>query len=350
MAPFSKRQIGYIKAVAGVGQHRSFINYSNSPPKDAYTTDQMNTSTQGTGRTVEYVDDEKLIATPPVSLETFQSNPNLSMNKALRGALFCLNNIPLTVDETDNLDSLNNQYFTQYKFAKALTPHKMLLLSQSKVSEGTEDLPSSYSRVGEDFYLESTHIKWRFTMPDFTVASGKQPHHEYRFIVFRQRKPTLQRDFAGSTNEGQWLNFNYDLFSGFAGRRVGWSGYRKHEELDYAEAYVNAALIVTGPNGTTTSMKLTTDDLMTLPLNDADYVIMRDERFFLGAEHGKSHYETVTRFEWTDPGSTPHYNLVKGLDDSKNYDWWFLLMGTTNDDVSPDLNISVRGTTALTSA
>lgn len=350
MAPFSKRQIGYIKAVAGVGQHKSFINYKNDPPDGGWAS-HVNTSTTGTGASTEYADNDKYISIPQTGLAPIVTQSNFTNTKALAGALFCLNNIPLTVDHNDDITDINNQVFTQYKFQKALIPHKMMLLSHASTSEGDETLAhGSTVRVGEDFYLESTHIKWRFTMPDFSVAAGKQPHHEYRFIVFRQRKPTMQRAFGGDTTGGQWLNFNYDLFSGYEGRRVGWSGHRQHEIFDESEGYVAAPVYTTVGGQAAAAFRLTTDDIMTMPLNDADYVIMRDERFFLGSEHGKSHYETTTHFDWSDPGSCTSYNMVEGLDASKNYDWWFLILGTTNDDTSPVLNISVRGTTAVTSA
>lgn len=344
MAPFSKRQIGYIKAVAGVGQHKSFINYYNLPPSDSSVID----ATTSAG---EYTSEAKLVRTPSESLSTITGDFNFDENgKKLSGALFCLNNIPVTVDHTDAAGDINDQTLTQFKFGKALVPNKMLLLTQNSHDEGGEPRHfTSAVRVGEDFYVESTHIRWRFTMPDFTVAAGKQPHHEYRFVVFRQRKPTLQRGHNPTGDHAQWLNFNYDLFAGYQGRRVGWSGHRHHQEFDGDEVY-SAEPVDFRINNTAQSQKLTTDDIMTMPLNDADYVIMRDERFFLGAEHGKSHYETVTRFDWSDPGSESQPNMISGMDDGKNYDWWFLLLGTSNDSVSPNLNISVRGTTAVTSA
>lgn len=343
MAPFSKRQIGYIKAVAGVGQHKSFINYYNLPASSSLV--------DATTTTGEYTSTDTFVRTPSEALSTITGDFNFDENgKKLSGALFCMNNIPVTVDHTDATGDINDQALTQFKFGKALVPNKMFLLSQKQTPESSEGpTMSSAIRIGTDFYLEATHIRWRFTMPDFTVASGKQPHHEYRFIVFRQRKPTLQRDQNPTGDHAQWLNFNYDLFSGYQGRRVGWSGHRHHQEFDGDEVY-DAAPVTFRINDLNQTRKLTTDDIMTMPLNDADYVIMRDERFFLGAEHGKSHYETTTRFDWSDPGSTTENNMIDGLDDGKNYDWWFLVLGTSNDAVSPNLNISVRGTTAVTSA
>lgn len=350
MAPFTKRQVGYIKAVAGIGQHKSFAHYTNSAPDGGWTTSHVDSSKNAQG---EYTSGNKYVQDPAKSLTLVSGQDNFKTDgKRLAACVWCLNNLPLTVDDTDDFTDINDQKFMQSKFDKVLTTNKMLLLTQYSVAEGDEQkVHTTTRRIGEDFYVDSTHIRWRFTMPDFTVASGKQPHHEYRFIVFRQRKRTMQRYFGKSTTEGQWLNWNYDLFSGYEGRRVGWSGHRTHEVFDDSEKYVNTPVTIGVPDGVTTQSKLTTDDLMTMPLNDADYVIMRDERFFLGAEHGKSHYETVTRFDFSDPGSCGASNMIEGLEEQdKNYDWWFLILGTTNDEVTPLLNVSVRGTTAITSA
>lgn len=204
MAPFSKRQIGYIKAVAGVGQHKSFINYYNRPPQNTSNVLDLTTADG------EYTSADKLVIAPSESLTTIaDSLDNFDSNgKKLAGALYCMNNIPVTVDHNDSSGDINDHVLTQFKFTKALTPNKMFLLSQHTRTE--TEAPATertLERLGEDFYLEATHIRWRFTMPDFTVASGKQPHHEYRFIVFRQRKPTLQRDHNPTGDSAQWLNF-----------------------------------------------------------------------------------------------------------------------------------------------
>lgn len=350
MAPFTKREVGYIKAIAGIGQQKSFINYSNAVPTIGWTGAHVDPSLDGSG---EFTNKTKFPRTPMASIVTVGSRANFAPTKALAAACYCLNQIPLTVDHTDTLagSDVNDALFQQSKFRKFVDINPMFLLSSANIHEGDETKNlSSTLRVGEDFYVESTHIRWRFTMPDFTVATGKQPHHEYRFIVFRQRKPTVQRDGVNNGRNGQWLNWNYDLFSGYEGRRVGFEGYRAHEQLDGNEGYYASPVSVTTAGITSIQQRLETDDIMTMPLNDADYVIMRDERFFLGAEHGKSHYETVTRFDWTDPGSTSDYNMVLGMDESKNYDWFFLILGTTNDTEVPQLNIAVRGTTAVTSA
>lgn len=375
MPPFNKRQVGYIKAVAGVGQHKSFQHYSNQQFREIAGTKVTNPTqlaaiidaTKNTDG--EYTTVTKFVGQPSLGLTQINHNnlklenfnadsevgqDNTDSNKQLGAAVFCLNNIPLTVDHNDTSTNFKDHVLQQSKFDKlGCTINKMMLLYQGYVHEGSEENTTAVStgwRVGSDYYVESTHLKWRFTMPDFTVSSGKQPHHEYRFIAFRQRKPTYQREGNNSdTSARQALNWNYDLFNGYNGRPVGWSGYRQREQFDGSGLYIEGPLEYRVGN-VAVSQQLNTDDLMTLPVNDADYVVMRDERFFLGAEHGKSHYETVTRFDWSDPGSINSNQMDQGMDDGKNYDWWFIILGTTNDGTAPKLNIHVRGTTAITSA
>lgn len=343
MAPFTSRQVGYIKAIAGVGQHKSFKTYNNEVTLTGACFDS------------EGIDQNKFWVQPASSLHTVLESENVTVtDKKLGAVVFTIDNTPRTIDHTDGTDIVN-MVFNRDKFDGAFgAVHPMGLLTMAQIDEGQETKNySTHRRVGEDLYLESTHIRWRFTMPDFTVASGKQPHHEYRWIVFRQRKPTLGVGVDDTKGEVSYLNWNYDLFNGFQGRPVGPAGHRRREQFDGTEAYISGAEAVyytLGDGECVHNPKLTADDLMTLPVNEADYVVMRDERFFLGAEHGKSHYETVTRFDWSDAGSTNNARMIEGLDEAKNYRWFFLLIGTTNDSVQPALNVSCRGTTAITSA
>jgi hypothetical protein len=365
MAPFSKRQIGYIKAVAGVGQTKSFIHYNNAKIKfgSAWW------STDG-GDTLPKVPDRQTSVVNGSASSGDSSNCLDTDTKKLCAYVGCLDNIPLTVDwNHETTGDINGVTFQQSSFNGPFgVPNPMFLLTSRRVIAEGDDALSEVDktaqtlggRVGDDFYLESTHIKWRFTMPDFASVIGTQtPHHEYRWIVFRQRKPTLgYNSYDANKGEAQWLNWNYDLFNGYQGRPIGPKGYREREQFDGKESYESTTgglRMWIGTNDTVGDntgafMHIDADDLMTLPINDADYVVMRDERFFLGAEHGKSHYETVTRFDWSDPGSTINHDLIDGLDHGKNYRWWFLLLGTTNNTIQPVLNVSVRGTTSLTSA
>lgn len=342
MAPFTQRQVGYIKAIAGVGQHKSYVHYSNAKlaPGNTHVLDPLRTQT--------------------VPFQITSGVPSSDIiditKKKMCSVVFQLDRCPVAADHTDVDPDINNHSLTAAKLNGPFGVVQNMHLLQCQASDEKNEnlMHSTNHRVGDDFYLESTHVKWRFTMPDFAATIGGQtPHHEYRFIVFRQRKRTLGVSEASSNgSDAQWLNFNYDLFNGYHARPIGPMGYRKREHLDGSETYINdlPESVMGNSSSERITAKLDADDFMTLPLNTADYVVLKDERFFLGAEHGKSHYETVTHWDWTDPGSTPDKDMIHGLDDAKNYRWFFLLLGTTNNTIQPVLNIAVRGTTAITSA
>lgn len=89
---------------------------------------------------------------------------------------------------------------------------------------------------------------------------------------------------------------------------------------------------------------------MTLPLNDTDYVIHTDERFFMGREHGKSHYEKIVSFDWSERGSTNADDMQDGLREGFNPNWVMMLLATTNDNVAPNVNYHITQVTSVESA
>ena len=212
------------------------------------------------------------------------------------------------------------------------------------------------------------------------------PHYEFRLIMFRNRLPTY-RATAGSNNLDairngvSLLNPGYDLFMGQTGRPRGPLGYRTSAKLDknidpngapapyYSGKRWDAAnqAFVTGtipqlagdaghsyctgsqlfPDG---EAVLTHRDLMTMPLNKNDYVVMRDVRFFLGQAQGKSHFEDVFDFDFNDQINTADTDLLSSdtLND-KNYRWQCVIIGTSNGKDPVHLNYEIRGTTACQS-
>lgn len=344
MAPFNKREVGYIKALAGVGKHKTYIHsrFSKSLASDGYD----------------------LTSTSSVIDNT---------TKKVRVLTTALNDITFALDSTDISGNPNSWSPDVRKVGAgcrnggALQP--MQLLSATVVAEKDEgNFVDTSSRVGPDFYLGSTHLRLRFTMPGFAqAASGTvaSPHAEYRLIIFRGRKPQTS---VNSVTDGEYdpltaihgssfLNFHYDLFNGYTGRPVGMQGWRSRQELDGTELYHgykrSADVFIANagsadyPPGEDTR---TADDLMTLPINDADYIVMKDERFFLGAEHGKSHYETNVRWDWTEKGTTDKPDMAQGLPESFNTNWMIMLIGTYNSSQTPDLHCLYRGTTYAESA
>lgn len=356
MAPFNKRQVGYIKALAGLGKHKSFVHARY----DGQLTDGL-----------------ALTATNSVIVTT---------GKACRYHMVQLHRNPLVVDQTSSVSN-NPATWDVGDHMKCVVQSQLNLLDCSAVPEGdenkndedgnamTDEIPGTTvgaiqpttGRVGSEFFLDKTHIRMRFTMPDFQVTSGKQPHHEYRLIVFRNRKPQSSyrssniADPTTSMHGASFLNNSYDLFNGYVGRPCGIAGWRGRQDFDGHEDYsgmksgaANAGY-VNGTAGYTDKfapgdITRTPDDLMTLPLNDADYVVKLDERFFLGPEHGKSHYERNISFDWNQRGDTFDPDLAQGLEPQFNPLWTILLIGTTNDTTDPNLNILYRGTSTIESA
>jgi hypothetical protein len=159
------------------------------------------------------------------------------------------------------------------------------------------------------------------------------------------------------------LNPNYDLFMGQTGRPRGFLGWRKNKNFDLGldgdnEVYQgqkwirNASAATAGegdvfPAG---EMLFTTKDYMTMPLNRNDYVVHTDQRFFLGKEHGKSHMEKEFHFDWNDFIDTPESDLTTSPTlDRKNYEWHFVILGTSNSTSAADLKLELRATTAMKS-
>jgi len=215
------------------------------------------------------------------------------------------------------------------------------------------------------------------------------PHYEFRLIMFRNRVNTYRATAASNNLEAlrngvSLLNPGYDLFMGQTGRPRGPLGYRTSAKLDKnldpngapapyysgvrwgtdslgVTGFMDGVIPQTGadtghhytqgqklfPDGEAT---LTHRDLMTMPLNKNDYVVMRDVRFFLGQSQGKSHFEDVFDFDFNDPINTADADLLSSdtLAD-KNYRWHCVLIGTSNGKDPVHLNYEIRGTTSCQS-
>lgn len=231
---------------------------------------------------------------------------------------------------------------------------------------------ASDTRAGVEGFLESTHLKLFATLPahdDDGSGTLGSPHYEFRIIVFRNKLPTWTPN-DGETHDRHTiregvslLNPNYDLFMGQTGRARGFCGWRKNKNFDLGnegerEVYQGkkwlrgATSAITGageifPPG---EMLFTTKDYMTMPLNRNDYVVHTDQRFFLGKEHGKSHMEKEFHFDWNDFIDTPEPDLTTSPTlDKKNYEWQFVILGTTNGVAAADLKLELRATTAMKS-
>ena len=210
------------------------------------------------------------------------------------------------------------------------------------------------------------------------------PHYEFRLIMFRNRLPTYRatagrNNLEAIRNGVSLMHPGYDLFMGQTGRPRGVLGYRTSPKLDKDMDPTGAPApyysgVLWGNNGwengsipksagdaghgntagaerfPSGEANFTHRDLMTMPLNKNDYVVMRDVRFFLGQQQGKSHFEDVFDFDFNDPINTADSDLCSS--DTligKNYRWQCLVIGTSNGKDPVHLNYEIRGTTACQS-
>lgn len=387
MAPFTNRQIGYIRAISGKSKHKSFI-VSNINNTVSLNVDELATSAQP---------------------------QNFTGSKSLTVAHWALNELPQGLDaRTVNVSNDFTTWvpeFTSLGCGQYLGEMRLLHCPVDDTAAGENRSLAGYDhqhfnktistteyRVSDDCFLDSTHMTLRFTMPDLVpqgteanhTASMHTPHYEWRLIIFRNKRKTYRRndsvtdtatDQDGQNNTlGQLMdgvslaNHGYDLFMGQAGRPRGFIGWRQHPVFDeynnitgdnlpvdddynrnhaYAGKYWNGTAWTDGltpqlaPPG---EDLMTADDYLTFRLNKNDYVIHTDERFFLGQQFGKSHYEKTIHFDWKDFIDTHNANLCSSPTlDKKNYEWQFLLLGTSNGSDNAELNVSIRATTAVTS-
>ena len=251
--------------------------------------------------------------------------------------------------------------------------------TQVSISDYHDYWEGVLSNVAKSSAVKGALESWARAHPMHT------PHYEFRLIMFRNRLSTIVNR-AGSNNlealrNGvSLLNPGYDLFMGQTGRPRGPLGYRTSPNLDknmdpngapapyysgdrwdgstgFNPGTIPQGSSDVGHGDTTGSSKFplgeanfTHRDLMTMPLNKNDYVVMRDVRFFLGQAQGKSHYEDVFDFDFNDPINTADTDLLSSdtLSD-KNYRWQCVIIGTSNGKDPVHLNYEIRGTTCVQS-
>lgn len=402
MAPFNKRQVGYIQAIAGRQQHTTLICGRDDgmiSNKDDVTTvpainkpkalDESKIYGGGFGSSGKDADAKSLL------MYTWHlDKPELGWDSRTKH-----NNDRLEVEDFTNLRAVstgNGNFESLNCFDTPVRGYVNAAQAETNNAEyvrNPEWIDSTH-RATPDGFLNSTDIKFRFTLPQAVDnASGVSPmgqnHYEFRWIVFRTKKPTLHSDATANgyhSNLEQirdgvsFRNYAYDLFMGQTGRKKGLLGYTFNPKLDQATAIngsgegsgaattpselyagyftedgtslINTSSKVASgaiaPTGETEGMTL--DDLLTCRLNRDDYVVMKDVRFFLGKEHGKSHFEDHLHWDWNDPIDTPHDNVLSSPTlNNKNYRWKMMLIGTSGGGNEVVLNHSVRWTTKMES-
>jgi hypothetical protein len=375
MGPFTNRQTAYIRAVAGKSSHKSF-KVSNW---------------DGT------IDAARTVGEAPPNLHG-DSNP-ITIHQ------WYLNGIPQGLDSRPANTSTNITELLPTWVHWGMGPQAQLLclsIPKDPSAGGTEvvagndhfhdvtPVTNTEYRIGNQGFLESTHLTFRFLMPGHVAQNAPSgqahsmdtPHYEWRFIIFRNKRPTYRHSGNETTNhvenlrEGLSLaNPAYDLFMGQAGRARGFVGWRTHAKFDFDEqvddenqpnslthlkngvyagpywdgsAWQDGSVADAYPPG---EGAWRVDDYLTARLNRNDYVIHTDERFFLGQQFGKSHYEKTVHFDWKDFVDTPYDDLTTSPTlDGKNYEWTFLLIGTSNTpNNNAELDVHIRSTTSMTS-
>ena len=473
MAPFNKRQIGYIQAVAGRQQHTTLR--AGQLDRQLKSTDTAGTSDKGAAffarpvnklynvrkarggmvHTESTDDDAKQLLVHTWQLDraplAFDSRIEHNNNTLTPSDFSNLRGCWVGMGQHTDLDVFNSPCATAYATTDAAggvslnenAPYTTTSAGRISKFDLNQDQLSSTVRASPDGYLHSTNVTFRFTLPTATPGTGAvssllptaedlglnntdstqgltvdqyndftkggtnaqispsisalldqyrsrhpmgQDHYEFRWIVWRNKRPTFHRwgdsNAANADVQNTYSNMDairdgfslrnpaYDLFVGQTGRKRGFLGYTLNQNLDQDnDVDVPSSEKYLGPNSGTLDLQnttpfydttarahpldeqaLTVDDLLTIRLNRDDYVIMKDVRFFLGKEHGKSHFEDTLHWDWNDPIDTPTDNVLASPTlNNKNFRWNMTLIATSGGKHPVVLNECVRWTTKMTS-
>lgn len=307
-AGFNNGQIEYIKTIANVNGHKTYLPISYN--REAKTTFD---DTDANGSAIQ---------SPHLNLKTAD-------DKASYG-VWCLGQKPLIRDQAGAIGIMSTK----------LHELKAFHIAKSTDSDGMVQFTS---REGDEGFLESTHLNFRLLLPHGAANTFSPDHVEFRMIVFRAR----DRQHHLSTHHMDTNNFLFNLFRGNGNYNIGFSGYENKEQVQGNLNYNN----VSGPehSGLYTVMG---QDAMTVPVNKESWVVMRDHRFYLGKEYGgKNIYEDKFHWDWKDPIATSSQDVTE-TDNEKNYTWYIMLIANNNsldaNDV-PTTSIRITGTTHMTS-
>jgi hypothetical protein len=273
MAPFNKRQIGYIKAIANVDAHNSYV---------------YNVVGQG-------------VNLPPPAAYVALSDPSI------RQKFWTLGRVPLTYGvgptPTESVDAQKTAIDVYNCPVYASTPD--------------DRAAGKANRISAECFLESVNVKMRMIQP-LDVDSDTKSHQEYRMMIFRHKERQSHiKQLAQNFSDPQ-----YDVFVNGDGYKFGPKGYRQ-EVTD-----PSAVLKYTDHAGYSPSMDA--QSIMTCHTNKSDYVFMKDCRFYLGKEYGGKHiFETKVHFEHQDPIATDLDDLST-TDNDKNYVWYIWIGCVTN--------------------
>jgi hypothetical protein len=366
MAPFTSRQTNYIRAIAGQQQHKSLIARQVETSLVPFSPPNLRNNTGADGAALYglswYLNNAPRCHYPGAPADPIDAD----MTAAHFG---CLNlNRFNTYEGSTTTDTKGRLYLLRIPSVTTSAP-ATADPGHTHVVDESQYIESKF-RAGVEGYLESTHMKLFCTLPVHSDTSDTgvlgSPHYEFRIIVFRNKLPGWNPDISEAdrviVREGvSLLNPNYDLFMGQTGRPRGFLGWRQSKNFDLGAELEKYQGMLWDGNSTAASagegdvmpdseQLFTTKDYMTMPLNRNDYVVHTDQRFFLGKEQGKSHMEKEFHFDWNDFIDTTSADLTASPTlDKKNYDWQFLILGTSNSQEPADLKVELRATTSMKS-
>tara|TARA_B110000003_G_scaffold141285_1_gene142783 strand:+ start:1431 stop:2321 length:891 start_codon:yes stop_codon:yes gene_type:complete len=275
MAPFNKRQIGYIKAIADVGGHTTYKRTQLNAPVSSGTLAKFaaNTTHDGLGK-YAFV---SIGAAPKV----------------------------YTSGSTDTKHTISDSRSWFHEL-----PVYSVTVNTDEAAVTTDQ------RVTPECYLESVHARMRL-IQELDVSSNEQSHQEYRMLVFRHK----ERQCSDERYAENFSNPLYDMFLAADNYKTGPLGYRKKSALDSG---VND---YAGYDWDQNNAQA----LMTCMTNKEDYVFMKDVRFYLGKEYGGKHiYEDTLHWDHADPIATEATDLTHNESNNKNYTWYIAVFCHTN--------------------
>lgn len=268
-AGFNKGQIEYIKTIANVNGHKTYLNKQVG-------TAQARTVESGTACTLD----------PHVKFKLWNLGPT-----------------PLVYDHT-SATALN-----------AITPCTSIDVYNVPIEQDLE-VCQPIQRASPECFLESINLKMR-QMTDIDATIDAQSHKEFRLIVFRHR----EKQHATQNLAENFSNPLYDLWHGAANYKYGPSGWRGAMDHQGNLNYIAGAGYDAGYDR---------DAMMTDPVNSDDYVVMKDCRYYLGREYGGKHiYEDRFHWDHEDPIAMDLADL-SSTDSNKNYCWYIMLIGANN--------------------
>jgi hypothetical protein len=277
MAPFNKRQIGYIKAIADVGGHTT---YKQNVLNDSNTLAKLDSN---------------------ATHDSLGKYAFISIGTAPKVYIAGASDIKATI-------SGSRDWF-----------HEIPVYNVEVNTD--ESAVGVAQRVTPECYLESVHARMRL-IQELDVTTDAKSHQEYRMLVFRHK----ERQCSDERYAENFSNPLYDMFLTPDNYKIGTLGYRKKTNLDASSDYQNFS-----------NNQNDIQSLMTCMTNKEDYVFMKDVRFYLGKEYGGKHiYEDTFHWDHADPIATEKEDLSHNESNNKNYTWYVAIFCTANSGTAAD--------------